>query len=752
MSIFLMNLKRNLKGAFTTVKANFREYICFFLALILVQMLFCTTVITVNNGREVEKSVVAEQGYDYHCVFTGLYSADVNRLISIRDDYRFRNELYFSLEFSEGDSECRVTFDGHLSTNMALFESALEKMNESGPHASLSTTPLYDYESSAVGTYASLFPILLLLMGLSFLLLTALFRIRINHFKFTYSIYLAYGADYKKLLQSAFFEMLLIVLFSFAPAVVLSYMVAAFLYLPFGNPFGFYFSALPLTLICTFVCMVLALLLPIRILASTAPVKLMKAEDNSNLVSSPGKSLHFLSKKPAFLEYCSFWRFRKHTATLLLSTVSFAILFLLGCYIADAYSVRSEVVRPDLTVTFRSTEELGRFLGYFEEKSGEKGVNCALEKYAESFSEEEEGPVFPHLLLSSDRSIGAFYTAYSLNDGLRATESLDIRAFDEDALDCFSTVFGYTSEGHPERALTDPNAVIVSSSLSNGKANTLKPGDTIYVSTGALRLPDNSSLDDSLKDFAYRLEHTVYTYRAFTVAAVVTNYADYTNMLLYLPTCREEGADSGYEAVIGHEPAFLQVRLYPEEDSDRETARQIIKEYSDAYGGLTYREENGSLEESLRKSKNVHGILITLSAFLLLISPMAGIFSQVLFYEKRQLEFDVLRAVGAVKKDLKRLFLIDALLNSLLSGAVYTGVSFLAVRLLCKFLNSPYAFLFSDVSRASIFSPEMPLVPFFIGLVLTLLFAAFAVFLPAYLYFKKTSDHVAADFAQTDDL
>ena len=122
------------------------------------------------------------------------------------------------------------------------------------------------------------------------------------------------------------------------------------------------------------------------------------------------------------------------------------------------------------------------------------------------------------------------------------------------------------------------------------------------------------------------------------------------------------------------------------------------------------------------------------------------------FYEKRQLEFDVLRAVGAVKKDLKRLFLIDALLNSLLSGAVYTGVSFLAVRLLCKFLNSPYAFLFSDVSRASIFSPEMPLVPFFIGLVLTLLFAAFAVFLPAYLYFKKTSDHVAADFAQTDDL
>ena len=51
MSIFLMNLKRNLKGAFTTVKANFREYICFVLALILVQMLFCTTVITVNNGR-----------------------------------------------------------------------------------------------------------------------------------------------------------------------------------------------------------------------------------------------------------------------------------------------------------------------------------------------------------------------------------------------------------------------------------------------------------------------------------------------------------------------------------------------------------------------------------------------------------------------------------------------------------------------------------------------------------------------------
>lgn len=752
MSIFLMNLKRNLKGAFTTVKANFREYICFFSALILVQMLFCTTIITVNNGRKVEKSVVTEQGYDYHCVFTGLYSEDVNRLISIRDNYRFQNELYFSLNFLESDSECRITFDGHLSTNMAIFESALEKMNESSPHASLSTTPLYDYESSAIGTYASLFPILLLLMGLSFLLLTALFRIRINHFKFTYSIYLAYGADYKKLLQSAFFEMLLIVLFSFVPAVVLSYVVAALLYLPFGNSFGFYFSSLPLTLACTFVCMALALLLPVRVLASTAPVKLMKAEDNSNLVSSPGKSLNFLSKRPAFLEYCSFWRFRKHTVTLLLSTVSFVILFLLGCYIADAYSVRSDVVRPDLTVTFRSTEELDRFRDYFKEKSKENGVSCALEKYAESFAKEEEEVIPPHLLLNSDRSIGAFYAAYPLNDGLKATESLEIRAFDRDALDCFSTVFGYTYEGDPEKVLTDPNAVIVSSSLANGKANTLKPGDIVYVSTQALCLPDNSSLDDSLKDFAYRLEHTVYTYRAFTVAAVITNYADYTNMLLYLPTCWEEGEESGYRAVVGHEPAFLQVRLYPEEDSDREAAQRIVKEYSDTYGGLTYQEDNGSLEESLRKSKNVYGILITLSAFLLLISPMTGIFSQVLFYEKRRLEFDVLRAVGAVKKDLKRLFFIDAALNSALSGLVYTGVSFLAVRLLCKFLNSPYAFLFSDVSRASIFSPEMPLIPFFIGLILTLFFAAFAVFLPAHFYFKKTSDHVAADFAQTDDL
>ena len=52
MNIFFMNFKRNMKAAFKTLKANFKEYICFIIALTMVQMLFCVLTIAVFNDRE----------------------------------------------------------------------------------------------------------------------------------------------------------------------------------------------------------------------------------------------------------------------------------------------------------------------------------------------------------------------------------------------------------------------------------------------------------------------------------------------------------------------------------------------------------------------------------------------------------------------------------------------------------------------------------------------------------------------------
>lgn len=81
---------------------------------------------------------------------------------------------------------------------------------------------------------------MLLCTVLSVLLLTVLYRIKLNHNKFTYGIYLSFGADFKRLLTSAFSEMLVITAITALPSAFLTYLLGFLLYIPAGGLSGFY--------------------------------------------------------------------------------------------------------------------------------------------------------------------------------------------------------------------------------------------------------------------------------------------------------------------------------------------------------------------------------------------------------------------------------------------------------------------------------------------------------------------------------
>ena len=183
----------------------------------------------------------------------------------------------------------------------------------------------------------------------------------------------------------------------------------------------------------------------------------------------------------------------------------------------------------------------------------------------------------------------------------------------------------------------------------------------------------------------------------------------------------------------------------------KEGLELIVEDFLSKYGGIEFDRSYEALKDKISAAQNFRGLIVLLSALALAVSPLAGIFSQILFYGKRKLEFDVLRAVGAIRKDFLGVFLTDAAVLALLSGGLYAGVSFLAIRLACSFLNSRFAFIFTSAgTRASTFYPRMPLPFFFAGLVLTLLFAVFAVLLPAFLYKRSTTAHIATDFSKDD--
>lgn len=764
MSIFIMNFKRNMKGAYKTIKSNFKEYLCFFMALIMVEVLFGVITVSFENNRKVELEVIAEAGYDYHGYLNGVSASDLNILRQVHSTLD-ADDKYFDYHFTE-DGQTRIDFTGNVKNSRARFVAqVINQINAGGNgKAVLITTPLYEAELSQGTDVPGFIALLGLLSALSFLLLMALFRIRINHFKFTYSIYMAFGGDFKKLVGSAFYEVMLIALLSFIPALPLTYIISALLYLPFGQPFGFYLLSLPVMLILPLICSLLALLLPMRVLASGNPSKLMKAQDNSNYVRSVRRSKIFLKKSPVYTELWAFWRFRSYIALLLLSTVSFAVLFNVGWYLSDVYTVRTDKAQPDITLDLSGSANYDLFKAYFDVNAKEYQFDpYVLEKTAVDPEEElrqkleEQGLVVNghsdrHLALPTDHIESGVFTACPGNKDYSATEAVKILPYDTDTAECFEKIYGYDCVGDPSLLLTDPNAVIVSSHLANKKANSLKPGDTVMLPVDRYAM-GGAGEDVEISTFEQWLENSVFVYRPFTVAAVITNYADYSGMVAYLPTILEESGESAYGAVMGSEPDYSRIRIHLENDQNESKALSLIQNYIVQFGGISVTVDHGTVKEMITEGQNNHGMIIVLSLLVFAVSPLAGFFSQILFYKKRHLEFDVLRAVGATSKDLKTIFMVDGVAMAVLSGITYVAGTFAAIHLLCYLLNTPYLIMFIDSSvTASTFYPVIAPLPFIMGLLLTVLFAFAQVVLCGLLYKRSVSDHIAADFTQVDEI
>lgn len=749
--------KRNMQGAYKTVKSNFKEYICFFFALIMVEALFGVLFIAYFNNRTVERNAIVSAGYDCHGTLTGAVSDDEEILKKAFTEARDNGDLYFNYRNDNG--QLKITFKGNVENNYRRFsENVLILMNISAvyPRVSISLTPLYTLDTSLDNSLPTLFLLLGLFGLLSFFLLMALFRIKINHFKFTYSIYMAFGGNFKKLMGSAFYEILFVSLVSFFPAVILSYGIGALIYLPFGQPFGFYILSLPIMPVCALICSSLALLLPIRVLASSTPIKQMRAADNSNLIRSPRKSALMLKKSPVYIEKKALWRFRPHIVILLFSTVSFAVLFVLGCYIADVYKVRSSVPTPELTVTFPQSADAAHFKEYFDAEAKKQGLGGYIFEKSETASDSSSTDVTApphHIALPKERVSSSAFSECLGNPGFSATEQLTIRPFDRDAYDCFRSVYNYEYEGDPELLLSDPSSLILSDSLANSKALSVKPGDKVYLSVSGT-LVRSEGYDPSLSSLDIRMEHYLYQYKEFTVAAVITNYSDYTGMLVYLPSLAEEGEKSGYAAVLGEEPDYNRINIYLEDKTKETAAGSIVKLYSQIFDeSITYQKNAGSIRDAVQKGQNTYSLILIMSAMIFAVSPVAGFFSQILFYKKRHPEYDVLRATGAVTSDIRKMFLFDGAVMTVLSGGMFAGLSYGAIHLMTALLNTPFVFgIIDSVSKASKFYPQMPRLPFILGLILTMLFSFLEVMISMKIYLGNQSENFAEKLSADDNI
>ncbi|MBE6708998.1 MAG: FtsX-like permease family protein [Ruminococcaceae bacterium] len=757
-------LKRSLTIARKSIFFNFKQYIYFFIALLIVQMFYGIMTISAYNNEVVERASATEV-YDYDIMLTHLNETQYDRVKTYRGEVVEAAKYYTITEEMEsvddiGDKyyDIRIKFtkndpEKYLNQFKKDYYNAEEDTGALIEGAGTDNT-FYFYESPrllinsniAAGN-AEYYLISAVLLGLSIFLMTSLYNIRVNQYKFTYGVYMTYGADFKKLFITAFWEMFMISCITFIPSVILSTVVVYLIYLPSG--FEFTFSALVFLQVFIFslIVVLFAVFFPMRIMAIRQPMSLIVTQDNSNLVSSPKHSINIFKKKfPTKYELYSAWRFRKHSASLLATAIVFCAFFIMGLYLADIYTTDLEYKRPDFKVNL----EDAYFFNYSDDEdktAKENEIINSLYNFEGVEAVQVAGNsmiangIESHILVDdSDVKFMASdvidYTGDAKKDvngdalpeSLQASSMVSYNATSVDQIGVFEKF--YTVKGDLE-SIKNENTVIIGESISNIATFKYDVGDTIYIAvrTDEGKKPIDSKItgEDLLREQIKRFD---YEYVPFTIGAILTDIPS-GEMPVFL------SADS-YELITGDTPKTNKLDIFIDQSLDSKKLDELedsIREWS--------RENyyNGNVENTYQISRNNvaadkhnNELYVCISILLLVISPIMWFFSQGLYYMKRESEFNILQALGAKVKEIRQIYVQGGLIMAGLSLVVSTVLSFLGSYALFYVYNVIMPYFTHENVRYAFYMPWYALL---ISIVVSVACGFLSAYIPFRSYYKN---------------
>ena len=699
MSTFLLTVRRNLKSAFKSVWHERKQYACFLIALLIIQTVLWSSVLSMHIRRKHAYAVI-ESNFDYHLCVSNLNEYtyptlfDALSMAQARQDGSFRSFRFEHL--SDGTYSCYVLFKSPLSRSYANFEynylrSLIGKKLTLSPLYTFGTRYLPGIVWSTVGlcAFSAVFSVLILMW---------LYTIRLKHFSFLYSIYMTCGADFGRLYETAAYEMVAAALYTALPSVGLSVGLVALFYTSGGVAFSFSFWGLLVIPLLTVGIVLAATFFPMKRLSRTPPIELLKTADNSSLARSPRHSRNLLFKKlPSVYERVSFIRFRTYFALLISGAVLFSSAFLCLMFLSGMQRTREETVRPEVTLTFtktvsqrpaasRATEYMDAFDSLATEilalpSSGR--VDYAAETYAPG--------VLSRLLVRSgqvldadDRVVGSTEVGgYPLTFNrfrFVGTGALQLQMLKE-------TYTGQI-EGDPDRILYDDGAVILSESLVSSRAFSFKPGDTVmlalpaYDEKGKLVLKDGAPADATFfysdrEILSQQMERYEFTYTACTVAAVIHNEEPDT----YLSLCLNRDA---YRTFTKNWAVPETMDVYPAANAELKDIHDLqngLTAVLSGYNGFDRTDHLATLSRVLAGAGGVTYLMQVLACALLLFSPLVWFFSQFLFFERRFGEWEMLESLGARRNQIRRAHLYAGLLTAfcslVLTFALGYGLSYL---------------------------------------------------------------------------
>ncbi|MBE6598866.1 MAG: ABC transporter permease [Ruminococcaceae bacterium] len=682
-------LKRSLTIAWKSVFFNFRQYLCFFMAIMIVQVLYGTMTVAADNNNHVEYQHVTEE-YSYHLIVKDLNetqayylmeeeepifkSQSVYKIMDIHENLNYMTgknvyDLYLRLE-NETDKD----FDPHyyLKLFKDRYVPTLEAYNSGEGEYTISTTSLLTFEDNIKANAVSFVFITILLAVVCVFLLTALYNIRVNQYKFTYGVYLTFGADFKMLFGTAFWELFVIFIVTFVPSVLLSVLLAWAVYSTSGC--GFVFSGWAILKIFIFSLVVIAASVwtPMKAMAVKDPMDLIVTEDNSNLVSSPRVSFSIFGEKfPTRYEFYSIWRFRKYNIQLLSTAIVFCALFIMGLYMADIFTTDLAYPRPQFTVDL---SESG--FPYDEEMSSELYALDGVRAVEINNNTTEALHIGSHMLVEK-KHVKAFKNLVAYHEDTfdtggepyRVSNDVVYTAMSEEQLQILSD---YDYEGDLMSLVTEPDTVIVGESVSNVPTYKYKVGDTVYIAkkTGQSRSVDANATDRALLNG--QLDFFEFEYKAYKIGAVIYDIPCGSTPI-FMTT-------EDYTALTGAKPSSSFLSIYTDKGLSVDEAGVLydeIRDWGRMYGSVEVENTHRALINAVDADRHYTELFVVIALMVLSISPLVWFFSQSLYYGKREKEFNILQSIGAVMKEIRQIYLQGGICMAAMSLVVSVALSYI---------------------------------------------------------------------------
>ena len=279
----------------------------------------------------------------------------------------------------------------------------------------------------------------------------------------------------------------------------------------------------------------------------------------------------------------------------------------------------------------------------------------------------------------------------------------------------------------------DNNIWIDNSNDIDYMKNIINNGLTLKI-VGIIK-PDNNSTIETAGEIGFTSELTNYVINEIGKSKIVSEQKNNENINVFTGTTFNlgESIDNNYLQfgyVDEENPASI--NIYPKDFESKDNIENIIKEYNkdkEKEDKIEYTDYVGILMSSVTTIVNIisYVLIAFVSISLIVSSIMIGIITYISVLERTK-EIGILRAIGASKKDIRRVFNAETFIVGLISGLLGVGITIL--------LNIPINKIIFDLSGINV-GVNLPFIAAIILVFISLSLTMIAGLIPSNMAAKK---------------